>query len=186
MLLAASDAGNLETSIHDSKMIMIQKLFHSSSTINRHMLVIQRDSLIHFPSRWTSAFYPPFRWDDSSRRCSKRRERKKWFHCQTFPDKSWKTRKSSHRKSIHRKFAQHSFAFLPPFQPPPLSMLCSFFLQFFMPRKGRKKVTMNWKGKEFIDFRLDAVLSQHFNSFVTIFRSNKPFCAVFGGGESEV
>lgn len=55
------------------------------------------------------------------------------------------------------------------------------FLFHFSCRRREKRLQMNWKGKQFIDFCLDAVLSQHFNPFVTKFSSNKPFSCIAWG-----
>lgn len=52
-------------------------------------------------------------------------------------------------------------------------------------RELRKKVTNELKGKtNLLIFSFDAVLSQHFNPFVTIFDSNKPFLCIAKGAEA--
>lgn len=94
------------------------------------------------------------------------------------PDKN---KKSSHRKFIHRKFAQHSFAFLPSSFFHPISLSRCYILSLFHFSCRKKRLQWIEREKFLLIFDLMLFYRKHFNSFVTIFRSNKPFLCIWRG-----
>lgn len=146
---------------------------------------------------WTSAllsFHHRYRLRDESFHHTRANTKKKWFHCQTFPNNFCRSsRELENKKSSHRKFIGNLHNIRLPLSvpapglalPPPASYVRSLF-HFSCRKEDREeeeKKGYKWIEREnnLLIFGFDAVLSQHFNPFVTIFCSNKPFLCIARG-----